>query len=145
MDRINKIFFAFILSILFILFEFPMKINYDNRTFKSVSNSESGEVSQDTTFHYRQKDNLVWAEYAGGEIVFGSLIAKVLPDESLEMRYQHLNTRGELMTGKCFSTPEILADGSIRLYEKWQWTSGNLAEGESIIEEIRENDSRFRI
>jgi hypothetical protein len=114
------------------------KINYDNRTFKSVSNSETGEVSSETIFHYHQKDNLVWAEYAGGEIVFGSLIAKVLPDASLEMRYQHLNKRGELMTGKCFSKPEILSDGRIRLREKWQWTSGDFSAGESIVEEVAE-------
>lgn len=112
------------------------KINYDNRTFKSVANSETGEVSQDTTFHYHQQDKLVWAEYAGGEIVFGSLIAKVLPDDSLEMRYRHLNKRGELMTGKCRSTPEVLSDGRLRLYEKWHWTSGDFSAGESILEQI---------
>ncbi len=114
------------------------KINYDNKTFASVQNSETGDVDTETVFHYHQKDNLVWAEYTGGEIVFGSLIAKVTNDDLLEMRYQHLNAQGELMTGKCFSTPEILADGRIRLYEKWQWTSGNLAKGESIVEEIRQ-------
>ena len=112
------------------------KINYDDRTFRAVSNSETGEVSAATIFYYHQKDNLVWAEYAGGEIVFGSLIAKVLADDSLEMRYQHLNKSGALMTGKCFSKPEILGDGRIRLHEKWQWTSGEAAAGESIIEEV---------
>jgi len=25
----------------------------------------------------------------------------------------------------CFSKPELMANGKIRLYEKWQWTSGN--------------------
>ena len=113
------------------------KIDYDNRTFKSVANSATGEVSAATTFHYHQKNNLIWAEYAGGEIVFGSLIAKLLADDSLEMRYQHLNKQGELMTGKCFSTPEILNDGRIRLHEKWQWTSGDFSTGESIVEEIK--------
>lgn len=113
-----------------------VKINYDNRVFKSVQNSETGEVSGDTTFHYYQKDALVWAKYAGGEIVFGQLIAKILPDDSLEMRYQHLNKSGELMTGKCVSTPEILENGKIRLFEKWQWTCGDFSSGESIIEEI---------
>jgi hypothetical protein len=112
------------------------KINYDNRIFKSVSNSETGEVSGETAFHYHQKDAFVWAEYAGGAIVFGSLIAKVSADDSLEMRYQHLNAEGELMTGKCFSTPEILDDGRIRLHEKWQWTCGDFPTGESIIEEV---------
>ncbi|HEX8248290.1 MAG TPA: hypothetical protein VF599_08975 [Pyrinomonadaceae bacterium] len=111
------------------------KINYDKRTFKSVANSETGEVSRETTFHYHQQGELVWAEYAGGEIVFGTLIAKVLADDALEMRYQHLNKNGELMTGKCRSTPEILPDGRLRLYEKWHWTSGDFSAGESIVEE----------
>lgn len=113
-----------------------MKINYDKRVFKSVQNSETGEVSGETTFYYHQKDNLVWAEYAGGEIVFGSLIAKVLENDQLEMRYQHLNSKGELMTGKCFSTPEILENGKIRLFESWQWTSGDFSKGASVVEEI---------
>lgn len=113
-----------------------MQLNYDKRVFKSVSNSETGEVSNETTFYYRQKDNLVRAEYSGGAIVFGTLIAKVLENGVLEMRYQHLSRDDELMTGKCLSTPEILTDGRIRLHEKWQWTSGDLSAGESIVEEI---------
>lgn len=112
------------------------KINYDSRVFKSVSNSETGEVSGETTFYYHQKDDLVWAEYSGGAIVFGSLIAKITENGGLEMRYQHLNKSGDLMTGKCVSTPEILPDGKIRLHEKWQWTSGDLSSGESVIEEV---------
>lgn len=113
-----------------------MKINYNNRKFRSVQNSETGEVSGETMFYYQQKENLVWAEYAGGAIVFGSLIAKVAEDSSLEMRYQHLNTQGELMTGKCVSKPEILENGKIRLFERWQWTSGDFSEGASVVEEI---------
>lgn len=112
------------------------RINYNNKKFASLENSKTGEVSTETVFHYHQKDNLVWAEYSGGKIEFGNLIAKVLENSALEIRYQHLNKAGELMTGRCFSTPEILADGRIRLNEKWQWTSGDLSKGESIIEEI---------
>ena len=113
-----------------------MKINYDKRVFKPVSNSETGEVSAETRFYYRQEKTYVWAEYFGGEILRGSLVAKVAEDGSLEMRYQHLNKSGELMTGKCFSTPEILPGGKIRLHEKWQWTCGDLSSGESVVEEI---------
>lgn len=112
------------------------KIDYNNRRFRSVSNSESGEVGAETLFHYHQKDDFVWATYEGGSIVFGSLIAKVLENDSLEMRYQHLNRQGELMTGVCKSAPEILPDGRIRLYETWQWTCGDNSKGESIVEEI---------
>lgn len=113
------------------------KINYDNRTFASVQNSESGEVSSETIFHYHQKGKLVWAEYAGGAIVFGNLIAKTDDDGNLEMRYQHLNEKNELMTGVCASAPEILSDGRIRLRENWRWTSGDFCDGESIVEEIK--------
>ncbi len=112
-------------------------INYDKRVFRSVQNSEWGEVSGETRFYYHQKGNVVWAEYAGGEIIFGTLIAKVFPDDSLEMRYQHLNVRGEFMTGKCESKPEILANGKIRLHEKWQWTCSDFSKGESVVEEIK--------
>lgn len=114
-----------------------MNITYDNKRFASVANSENGEVSGDTVFHYHQSGTVVWAEYAGGEIVRGTLIATVSPDGSLDMRYQHVNTKGELMTGICNSTPDIMSDGRIRLREKWQWTSGDLSSGESIIEELR--------
>jgi hypothetical protein len=113
-----------------------MKINYDNRVFKTVQNSETGEVSAETRFYYHQKGNVVWAEYQGGEIIFGNLIARVYDDDSLEMCYQHLNVKGEFMTGKSVSTPEITANGKIRLHEKWQWTCNDFSRGESVVEEI---------
>lgn len=109
-------------------------INYNQRIFKSVSNSETGEVSAETRFKYQQQDNLVWAEDNGGEIIFGILITKVVENDGLEMRYQHLNSKGELMTGRCFSTPQRLPNGKIPLLEKWQWTSGYFSSGESVIE-----------
>jgi hypothetical protein len=114
-----------------------MNISYDGRTFAPVRNSETGEVGNGTLFHYHQRGDLVWAEYSGGGIRFGTLIAKLLNDGSLDMRYQHLNVKGELMTGICRSTPELLAEGRLRLHEIWQWTSGDLSSGESIIEETR--------
>jgi len=40
------------------------------------------------------------------------------------------------MTGKCYSTPEVLVDGRIRLHEMWEWTSGDYSKGQSIVEEI---------
>ena len=115
------------------------QINYDNRRFVSVANAANGEVSGETIFHYHQQDRLVWAEYRGGAIVFGSLIAKVDEAGCLEMRYQHLNTAGELMTGRCYSTPEVLSDGRLRLHERWQWTSGDGSTGTSIVEEMRDS------
>jgi hypothetical protein len=111
-------------------------IDYNNKIFKSITNTANGEVSDETLFRYKQKDKIVWAEYSGGAIVKGFLIAKVLENNDLDMRYEHINQAGELMTGVCHSSPEILADGRMRLHEKWQWTSGDFSSGESIIEEI---------
>ncbi len=112
-----------------------MMINYSGKTFKPIVNSENGETSGDTLFHYKQKGNILTAEYSGGKIKYGHLVALVDKDGNIDMRYHQVNEQGELMTGICKSTPEILANGKIRLYEKWQWTSGDLSKGESIIEE----------
>jgi hypothetical protein len=109
---------------------------YNNKTFRSVTNTDNGEVSSETLFHYHQQDKLVWAEYAGGSIVKGFLIAVMQDDGSLDMRYEHVNQQGELMTGRCTSAPELLPDGRLRLHEQWQWTSGDGSSGTSIVEEV---------
>ena len=113
-------------------------LNYNNKTFRSISNSESGEVSGETVFQYFQNENLVHGVYSGGDIIYGTLIAVADPDGVLDMRYQHVNRDGLLMTGVCISTPELLNDGRIRLHEKWQWTCGNREKGESMVEEVVE-------
>ncbi|HYN86954.1 MAG TPA: hypothetical protein VER55_00420 [Ardenticatenaceae bacterium] len=112
------------------------RLSYNGRRFRSIRNSPTGEVNAETVFHYHHDGDLVWAVYEGGAIRFGTLIAKVSADGCLDMRYQHLNRAGELMTGICHSTPEVLADGRIRLHEEWQWTSGDRTRGVSVVEEI---------
>ncbi len=111
-------------------------IDFDDRTFASVTNSESGDVGSGTTFHYHQQGDIVWATYQGGVVARGTLIALVLKDGSLDMRYQHVTADGAIKTGTCQSRPEILVDGRIRLHERWQWTEGGTEAGESIVEEI---------
>lgn len=110
-------------------------INYDGRIFKAKVNSENGEVSGSTSFHYSQEGCILSAIYQGGEIVKGSLIGLVNPDGTLQFRYNHVNEKGEIRGGSCFSTPEILTDGRIRLHEKWKWSDIEQTEGHSIIEE----------
>ena len=117
-------------------------INYDNRYFAPKTNSANGEVNAGTRFHYRQQGRVVWATYEGGDVQFGTLVARVNDDGSLDMRYSHLNRDGELMTGHCRSVPEVLADGRLRLHERWRWTSGDESEGESIVEETKNGASR---
>ncbi|WET68819.1 n-acetylglutamate synthase [Sphingobacterium sp.] len=88
-------------------------MNYHNRIFKVFNNSDNGDTSSETTFHYKQEGNILTSIYSGGSIVSGHLIGLV--DSS---------------------TPEILPDGRIRLHEEWRWTNGDLSVGKSTIEEI---------
>jgi hypothetical protein len=112
-------------------------IDYDRRMLVSRANTANGEVGADTLFHYRQRDNNIWATYEGGQIQFGTLIA--VPDTAglLNVRYQHVNRDGDFKTGICWSAPELLPDGRLRLQEYWQWTSGDGSRGTSVVEEVR--------
>lgn len=111
-------------------------INYNGRNFVSIENTENGEVSSQTFFKYKQEGHIISATYSGGEIVQGILIGIVKEDGSLEFRYNHVNRKDEIRGGKCVSTPKIMPDGRIKLYENWKWLDAEATEGSSIIEEV---------
>lgn len=113
-----------------------MIINYNNKKFKPIQNTENGETSSETIFHYTQEGNILQSTYSGGKIKTGHLIALVDQNGNIDMRYHQINIKGELMTGICHSTPEVLSNGKIRLHESWQWTSGDKSKGTSILEEV---------
>jgi hypothetical protein len=110
-------------------------MNYNDKKFRPISNSENGETSNETLFHYKQVGNILTSEYSGGKIKYGHLIGVVDQSGNIEMLYHQVNDKDELMTGICISKPEILENGRIRLHEKWEWTSGDKSKGTSIIEE----------
>tara|TARA_R110000782_G_scaffold65217_1_gene132791 strand:+ start:448 stop:783 length:336 start_codon:yes stop_codon:yes gene_type:complete len=111
-------------------------MNYNNKYFKPVQTSINGETTDETIFHYKQSGSIVTANYQGGEILKGHLLGIVDAGGQINMRYHQVNSKGELMTGTCLSTPEVLSNGKIRLHEEWQWTSGDCSKGKSIVEEI---------
>ncbi len=111
-------------------------MNYNNRKFRPISNSENGEVSNDMIFHYKQTDKILTCNYHGEKIISGHLIGLVDNEGTIEMKYHQVNKNGELMTGVCHSKPELLENGKIRLHENWQWTSGNKSKGNSVLEEV---------
>ena len=67
-------------------------------------------------------------------ITKGHLIANVLNDGKLDMRYHHMNSKGDIMVGKCISTPEIMPDGKLKFKE--HWLSGDNSSGYSEIIEV---------
>jgi antitoxin component YwqK of YwqJK toxin-antitoxin module len=111
-------------------------INYNHKSFRPIQNTDNGETSSETLFYYKQDGNIISSEYKGGKIIRGHLIGLVNEDGCIEMCYHQVNINNEIMTGKCFSKPEILVNGKIRLHETWQWTSGDFSSGVSIIEEV---------
>lgn len=111
-------------------------MNYDGKSFRPISNTENGETSGETLFHYKQEGKILSCDYSGGKIIKGHLIGIVNDTGEIDMRYHQINSQGELMTGVCTSVPELLENGKIRLHETWQWTSGDRSKGNSILEEI---------
>ena len=109
---------------------------YGGRLFRATETSDSSQASPDTIFKYEQNGAMVTATYAGGNIRFGQIIGYVDDEGILNMRYQHLDSEGELKTGWCITTPELLPSGKIRLHEKWKWTCGHRARGTSTLDEM---------
>jgi len=121
-------------------------VTYHNRRFRPAKTTENGEVNADTVFHYRQEGAVLWATYEGGGVRHGHMIGTVAANGDLAFRYHHLSAAdhhaadnaagGEPVSGMCHSRLEVLPDGRYRLFEQWQWTSGDLSAGTSVLEEI---------
>lgn len=111
-------------------------MNYEGKIFKPLFNSDNGEVDEEMLFHYKQKGNVLTCDYSGNNIITGHLIGLVAENGVINMRYHQVNKQGEICTGICTSTPQILENGKIELHEKWRWTSGDHSSGESVLLEL---------
>ena len=111
-------------------------ICYEGRTFIPKSNSEHGEVSEQTLFHYHQEGDCLYGEYRGGEILRGYLIGSVHQDGTLDFYYEHKNIKGELKVGTCHSEPHMDENGILELHEQWQWLHPDTTKGTSILKEV---------
>lgn len=111
-------------------------INYHNKRFRVLKNSPNGETSTTTIFTYQQKGTILSCTYSDDAIKTGHLLGIVNEQGIISMSYHQINNKGELVYGTCTSTPEILANGKIRLHESWQWTSGDTSKGTSVLEEL---------
>lgn len=62
-------------------------MNYNNKKFIPKSNTEKGETSSETIFHYIQVYNFLTSEYSGGKIKLAHLIGLVDKIGNIKMRY----------------------------------------------------------
>lgn len=74
-------------------------INFNNKRFILIDNSKNGKVNLDTIFEYKQGCNLVTADYYGGSVKYGKIIAHIQNDK-LEVLYQCLTIDNQLKAGK---------------------------------------------
>ena len=105
----------------------------DGRTFAASTVAGPGDVDGRTLFRYRQDGEVVWADYAGGQVVRGHLVG-VRRGARLDRRYVHLDTAGGTASGHCLSVVERVGD-RLRLHEEWTWES-RPGSGTSVLDEI---------
>ena len=108
--------------------------NFNFKEFRLISSSNVKDIGSETKFSFCQKEGVVYGVYEGGAVKKGSFIAKIIGDGKLEKRYHHVNSFGSLVSGKSYSTSEVMIDGRLRLKETW--TDDNKKTGSSVYEEI---------
>jgi hypothetical protein len=106
-------------------------IDYDGRRFRAA-----GHGSESAVATYRQSGDLLWAEFSGGTTRRGAVCGRCAPDGILEFAYTMVLTDGEIIAGRCRSTPEVMDDGRIRLHETWERYGPHAATGVSTLEEV---------
>ncbi|MFT6868006.1 MAG: hypothetical protein ACJA08_002854 [Cyclobacteriaceae bacterium] len=110
-------------------------INLDNKKFKLLENADVGEVIGDTVFHIHQKGNIARAEYYGGSIASGHILAW-MDGETMEMSYHCITQENKIKVGKALAKVSIDSSCKIHLMLEWEWISGAEGKGSSHYLEI---------
>lgn len=106
-------------------------IAYDGRVFEPVAFAGPGAPPRG---RYSQHEDLVWAEFSGAGLRSGRLVGRCGPDGAIDAAYCQVMADGAVVAGRCTSTPRLLADGRLRLTERWRRIDGT--SGTSEIEEV---------
>ena len=112
----------------------PAGIDYDGRRFSSRAAETTDPAGGVPVGHYHQTGDLVWAEFSGGAVRVGRLVGRCGADGMIEAAYCQLLAGGDVVAGRLSSRPHLLADGRVRLEERWRRDDGSA--GTSWIEEL---------
>lgn len=110
-------------------------LTLDHKRFKALENS-SGLSGSETIFTYRQEGSLITGEYKGGEILFGNIVGKFIPPQTVELLFQCKTKSNELLSGKSEGVIKKNSNGKLGISFTWQWLSGADGSGNSYHEEI---------
>ena len=95
-----------------------------------MENSKNGKVNAETKFTFSQDGDLVTADYHGGSIRYGKIIAK-LKNVKLQMPYHCMTIDNELKAGKADAKMSLDENGKIKLKLNWEWLEENQGKGTS--------------
>jgi hypothetical protein len=96
------------------------RYDYDGRDFGPAERWPGSVVG-----HYHQQENLVSAEFSGDSVLAGRLVGLVDEHGVIDAAYCQIMRDGELVAGRCVSTPAMLADGRLSLTERWHRIDGS--------------------
>ena len=109
-------------------------INYEGKKFRKVLDQAH---RQAPVAEYHQAGDLVWAEFAGGDVRRGSLAGTCDDKGVITFSYSMVLDRGEVVSGLSVNTPQFLDDGRVRLHESWERYGTHADSGVSYLEEVR--------
>lgn len=107
------------------------KINFDKKAFVLQFNTNNGTSNSETIFHYSQENELVTADFSGGSVQYGKIIA-LHKGDYLDIVYQMLTTENELKSGKAIAKIIVNENHKIELHLNWEWLIGSENKGTSM-------------
>ncbi|MFD4986148.1 hypothetical protein [Streptomyces sp. NPDC058374] len=107
-------------------------IDYDGRRFRPAEAEAEGRTAV-----YRQEGDLLWGSFSGGRARRGSLTGVCAADGSLDFAYSMVLDDGEVVSGRCRSTPELREDGGVDLREEWERFGDQGSRGVSYLKEVK--------
>jgi hypothetical protein len=111
-------------------------LDLDLRIFEVVETSPASAISSETVFEFRERDGVVEATYAGGEVVRGFLTGRRDGDR-VSTAYGQLHGGGELRAGTAAARVEPRPGGRLRLIEEFAWSDG--PRGRNVLETADEH------
>jgi hypothetical protein len=96
-------------------------LDLDLHVFEVVMTSPASAISHDTWFEFHEREGIVEASYAGGQIATGQLIGRREHDQ-VYTAYTQLGVDGRLQTGTATMHIENGTDGGLLLTEHYAWS-----------------------
>jgi len=106
------------------------RIDYDGRRFRKLGAADG------VAARYHQDGDLVWVDFAGGEVRRGTISGLCARDGSLRLAYTMVLTGGEVIAGHSVNTPERDPQGRLLLREEWERYGPHAGTGVSYLVEI---------